>query len=98
MVAGYDLAEENVVAIARLRGPKLKKFEVPMSCVSSLQEEGEEILINQGCVHDDFFRKVSIASLLQIACLTSVAFEAKCARTRFEEMLFLPMFTDHGAI
>ena len=39
---GYEFLDENLVAIARLRGGGLKHLEVPQICILSLEEEEEE--------------------------------------------------------
>ncbi|KAL3866408.1 hypothetical protein ACJMK2_043709 [Sinanodonta woodiana] len=39
---GYEVLDDNVVAIARLRGQNLKTFNIPYSCVSTVYETDRE--------------------------------------------------------
>ncbi|XP_074649636.1 F-box only protein 33-like [Tubulanus polymorphus] len=46
---GYDFAEDDLVAIARLRGPKLSTFELAESCISTMiEQEDSDVWVQVG--------------------------------------------------
>lgn len=47
------------MAIARLRGEQLKKFDIPLSCIATLDED-EETPARYAYVDDDFVLSVCI--------------------------------------
>jgi len=58
---GYDIDQDDVVAIARLKGNQLKRFEIPMCCISTIEvEEAAGVAwSNRGIVGTNFFTEVS---------------------------------------
>ncbi|XP_064618606.1 F-box only protein 33-like [Lineus longissimus] len=56
---GYDVTDDDVVAIVRLRGSQLKTFVVPHCCISSLDEEDGSIWQSFGNVDQAFYDEVS---------------------------------------
>ena len=47
------------MAVARLRGPGLKKFDIPLSCIATLDED-EETPTRYAYVDDDFVLSVNL--------------------------------------
>ncbi|XP_041373352.1 F-box only protein 33-like [Gigantopelta aegis] len=58
-VIGYEVAEENIVAIARLRGDTLKTLDIPRCCISTVEEKADSAWVSLGVVSDDFHTMVS---------------------------------------
>lgn len=56
---GYQACDDDMVAIARLRGQQLKTFDIPASCIYSLHEEEEVAWLKFGSFDGEFFQKVS---------------------------------------
>ncbi|CAI9731240.1 Hypothetical predicted protein [Octopus vulgaris] len=56
---GYQVCDDDMVAIARLRGQQLKTFDIPSSCIYSLHEEDEVTWMKFGSYDGEFFQKVS---------------------------------------
>lgn len=50
---GYEILDDDIMAIARLRGEQLKKFDIPLSCIATLDED-EETPARYAYVDDDF--------------------------------------------
>ncbi|CAC5396913.1 FBXO33 [Mytilus coruscus] len=55
---GYEILDDDIMAIARLRGEQLKKFDIPLSCIATLDED-EETPARYAYVDDDFVLSVS---------------------------------------
>ncbi|XP_067665842.1 F-box only protein 33-like [Haliotis asinina] len=57
---GYVIGENDIVAIARLRGQQLKTLNIPARCISTAEDEEESnSWFSVGCVSRDFAKKVS---------------------------------------
>ena len=52
--------DDDVVAIARLRGRQLQTLDVPLCCISSVEPESEAhtVGLEYGCVRSDFSAEV----------------------------------------
>lgn len=57
---GYEILEDDVIAIARLRGHSLKSYNIPHCCICTVEEEEEHISwFSHGCYAPEFPQKVS---------------------------------------
>lgn len=57
---GYEISEDDVIAIARLRGHSLKSYNIPHCCICTVEEEEEHISwFSHGCYAPEFPQKVS---------------------------------------
>lgn len=57
---GYEISEDDVIAIARLRGLSLKSYNIPHCCICTVEEEEEHISwFSHGCYAPEFPQKVS---------------------------------------
>ena len=54
--SGYDVSDNDLVAIARLRGRQLQTFDVPLSCISSFSDDDAH---EYGVVGSDYNDDVS---------------------------------------
>lgn len=64
LFSGYQACDDDMVAIARLRGQQLKTFDIPASCIYSLHEEEEVAWLKFGSFDGEFFQKVSFCFIL----------------------------------
>jgi hypothetical protein len=58
IISGYEILDDDVMAIARLRGEQLKQFDIPLCCIATLDED-EETPTRYAYVDDDFVLSVS---------------------------------------
>ena len=58
--AGYEMNDDDVVAIARLRGRQLHTLDVPLCCISSVEPESDPhtVGLEYGRVGNDFNAEV----------------------------------------
>ena len=62
---GYEIADNDVVAIARLRGSNLQTLMIPQCCVVEVDEDEEgNGWAGHGCVGPEFAETVGINSSL----------------------------------
>ena len=57
-ISGYEVAEENIVAIARLRGNTLKTLDIPQCCISTVEEKADSAWVSLGVSSEDFHNMV----------------------------------------
>jgi len=55
---GYEITDDDVVAIARLRGKTITDFSMPRCCITSVDEEENSVWVGHGCVEEDFNQQV----------------------------------------
>lgn len=56
---GYEISEDDVIAIARLRGHSLKSYNIPHCCIAVEEEEEHISWFSHGCYAPEFPQKVS---------------------------------------
>lgn len=56
---GYEILEDDVIAIARLRGHSLKSYNIPHCCIAVEEEEEHISWFSHGCYAPEFPQKVS---------------------------------------
>jgi len=63
-IIGYEFLDENLVAIARLRGSGLKQLEVPQLCILTLEEEEDDAADSANADVEDNFPQIALMGVL----------------------------------
>ena len=58
-ISGYDVCRDDVIAIARLRGPQLQTLDIPHCCISTVDEDEDQVWVSIGAVGPDFSAEVT---------------------------------------
>ena len=69
------MSDDDMIAIARLRGRQLQTFDVPLSCISSLKSESGVEEHECGCVGTDFNDEVKAHSMESEPKLENINFQ-----------------------
>ena len=58
LFVGYEISEDDVIAIARLRGHSLRSYNIPHCCICTVEEEDHIAWVSHGCYPPEFPQKV----------------------------------------
>ena len=66
LFAGWAICDNDVIAISRLIGPRLKKLDIPHCCILTIGEPDEDWAFGLGITDDQFNEEVSHIFTLNI--------------------------------
>lgn len=74
VISGYEMCEDDIIAIARLRGSQLSTFDVPWCCVSQAFDYEDEFPVHPpayGQVSTGFIEEVTslLMAFLILTCI-----------------------------